>query len=158
MLKKIIIICIGNICRSPMAEALLRERLKEIDPLISVSSAGLAALVNERADCLAQELMLERGLNISNHRARQATQQILFNSDLILTMEAGHQEQIHTMLPAIRGRVHTLGKWSDFDIPDPYQKPKGAFEQALVLIEQGIAEWQEKLWNNHAKKDQYTLY
>ena len=44
------------------------------------------------------------------------------------------------------GKVHRLGKWSDIDIPDPYKKPKVAFEHALVLIEQGLKDWTTKLW------------
>ena len=146
MLKKILIVCIGNICRSPMAEALLINRLKDINPDILVSSAGLAALVDQPASLLAQELMLQRGLDISAHRARQASQQFFFAADLILTMSSRQQTQIESKIPAIRGKVHRLGKLDEYDIPDPYRRPRNAFEQTLVLIDQSINSWYQKLW------------
>jgi protein-tyrosine phosphatase len=130
-----------------MGEALLAATLAKVAPEVSVSSAGIAALVNLPADNMAQELMHERGHDLSRHRARQATSQILLEADLILTMETRHQQKIEDMLPSVRGRVHRLGKWSGFDITDPYQRPRFAFEQALALIEQGVQDWQRKLWN-----------
>lgn len=146
MFKKILVVCIGNICRSPVGEAFLAHRLKEIAPDVSVSSAGITAMVDKPADATAQEIMLQKGIDISAHRARQLTKEILLDSDLILTMETRHQEQIEYMLPGIRGRVHRLGKWSGFDIQDPYKRPRIVFEQVLALIEQGVNEWQQKIW------------
>jgi len=146
MFQNILIICIGNICRSPMAEAILSARLATM-PDVRVTSAGIAAMVNASPEPMAQELMQERGFDISAHRARQVTRPLLSAADLILTMETRHQKQIEYNLPSICGKVHRLGKWSVFDIPDPYKKPKAAFVQALMLIEQGIDDWQRKLWN-----------
>jgi protein-tyrosine phosphatase len=76
MLNRILVVCIGNICRSPMAESLLAQRLSGRSPDIWVGSAGLAALVGRPADPIAQTLMQERGLAISDHRARQITHDI----------------------------------------------------------------------------------
>ena len=147
MLNNILIVCIGNICRSPMAEALFLNRLKDNFPDVLVSSAGLAALVDHPADPMVQELMLHRGLDISAHRARQVSPEILFPADLVLTMSTRQKDQIESKIPAICGKVHRLGKWEEYDIPDPYRRPRSAFEQALVLIEQGINSWCQKLWN-----------
>lgn len=129
-----------------MAEALFAEKLKQTSPKVSVSSAGLGALVNHPADPHAQDLMIAKGLDISSHRARQATQDIYFDADLILTMSTGQQEQIEGKFPSVRGRVQRLGKWGEYDIVDPYKRPKAIFEQALQLIEQGINDWYRKLW------------
>lgn len=136
-----------------MAEALLRAKLRNTKAAIdntqqfSVSSAGLAALVGQPASTFAQELMLEKGLDISKHRARQATPEILFAADLIFTMTTGQQEEIECNLPSICGRIHRLGKWGGYEICDPYLRPKKAYEQSLILIEQGIEDWFKKLWN-----------
>ena len=147
MIQNVLIICVGNICRSPMGEAVFKEKLRAKSPEIVVSSAGLGALIDEPADNFAQELMLQRGLDISSHRARQVSSQILFDADIIFTMSAGQQKEIWCSIPSIFGKVHRLGNWSGYDIPDPYRRPKQAFEQALALIEQGIEDWCKKLWN-----------
>ncbi len=143
MIQNILIICVGNICRSPMGEALFAA--KQLPP-VHVSSAGLGALVGRPADALAKELMQQRGLDVSGHRARQISPQILFTADIIFTMTAGQQKEIECNLPSICGRVHRLGHWGGYDVPDPYRRPKEAFEQALALIEQGVEDWCEKLW------------
>jgi len=147
MISNVLVICVGNICRSPMGEALFSDKLSKKSIFTQVHSAGIGALVDYPADALAQELMLKRGLDISNHRARQVTNQILFDADIIFTMSTGQQEQIEGSLPSIRGRVHRLGQWGGYDIPDPFQRPREAFEQALLLIEQGVEDWCGKLWN-----------
>jgi protein-tyrosine phosphatase len=147
MIKNILIVCVGNICRSPMGEALLANKLAEAGCDMHVSSAGIGALVGKHADPIAQELMFEKGIDISQHRARQATSDILFASDLILTMTIGQQRDIECRIPSIRGRVLRLGKWREYDILDPYKRPRIVFEQALMLIENGVDDWYRKLRN-----------
>lgn len=146
MFNHILIICIGNICRSPMAEVLLASKLANTSSSARVQSAGLNALIGRPADPMAQELMLERGMDLSEHRARQATPDILLGADLILTMSSGQQLEIEGKLPSVRGRVHRLGKWSGYDIPDPYKRPMSAFEQALLLIDQSVDDWCKRLF------------
>ncbi|OHE75725.1 MAG: protein tyrosine phosphatase [Verrucomicrobia bacterium RIFCSPHIGHO2_12_FULL_41_10] len=147
MIKNILVICIGNICRSPMGEALFKNQLINSQPNLQVHSAGLQAMVGYPADPFSQELMQLKGLDISSHRAQQATPELLFNAELILTMCSNQQVQIEKNYPGTRGRVHRLGKWEGFDIPDPYKRPRIVFEQTLALIEQGINDWYRKLWN-----------
>ena len=147
MIQNILIICVGNICRSPMGEALLAEKLKNKSSKIIVSSAGLGALIDHPADKFAQELMLQKGLDISSHRAQQISSDMLLDKDIIFTMTSGQQKEIECNLPSLRGRVHRLGHWGGYDVPDPYRRPKEAFEQALVLIEQGVEDWCLRLWN-----------
>jgi len=147
MVKSVLLVCIGNICRSPMGEAFFAAKLMHKSPDTLISSGGLSALVGWPADPMAQALLLEKGLDISAHRAQQASQEILFGADLILTMSSQEQKQIEANYPSIRGRVHRLGKWGGYDIPDPFKRPRSAFEQALVLIEQGVDDWYKTLWN-----------
>ena len=107
MLDRVLIVCVGNICRSPMAEGLLRARIRH-RPGFQVSSAGVGALVGHPADPLAVELMAARGIDITGHRARQVTQEMLAAVDLVLVMEKGHQDEVHRMSPQSRGKVHRI--------------------------------------------------
>ena len=144
MFHKIILICTGNICRSPIAEALLRDRLPGTD--IQVFSAGTAAMLNCPADPLSQLVMQENGYDISTHRAQQATPLLLTSMDLILTLDQTHHDWILSRFSQLQGRTHKLGRWSkNADIGDPYKRPKEAFERAFSEISRGVDEWVKRI-------------
>ncbi len=145
MFERILVVCTGNICRSPMAAALLGHNLASHNPAVEVQSAGLAALVGYTADPLAQDLMRDRGIDLSNHRAQQLTPAMVMDADVVLAMETAQVKMVESMLPGARGRVHRLGKAGAFDVADPYGGPRDAFVKALDLIEQGLADWQRRL-------------
>jgi protein-tyrosine phosphatase len=129
-----------------MAEALLREALSHAGKTgYSISSAGLGALVDHAPDKTACELLLKKGIAISSYKASQINTQVIRDADLILVMEAGHKNALVTESPSAKGKVFRLGEWGGFDIPDPYRKDLAAFENALHLIEQGVAQWLTKL-------------
>lgn len=144
MIRHILVVCVGNICRSPMAEALLRDALRGQQG-ITVESAGLGALVDHPASEHAVTLMQERGIDISGHRARQITPDMIHVADLVLVMEAGHRRAIDMNEPAARGKIYRLGEWQDKDIKDPYRQPREAFETALADIDEGIVEWAKRI-------------
>lgn len=137
MIKRVLVVCVGNICRSPMAEGLLRQALPELN----VFSAGLGALVGKPADATAIELATETGLDISQHRAQQFTGVLANQADLILVMDREQKREIQRRYPAASGKVFRLGEIGKFDIEDPYRKPRAAFEHALQLIQQGVDAW-----------------
>lgn len=141
MINAILVVCIGNICRSPMAEAILKDRLNKIFPTISIRSAGIHALVNYPADPIAQDLMRERGLDISSHRATQLTSNFVQNANLILAMTTEQKNQIEHTFPHSKGKIQRLGRWSEFDVIDPYKRGRAIFEHSLKLIEHGIDDW-----------------
>ena len=144
MFKSFLLVCVGNICRSPMAEALLAKECRNAGADAVVESAGIGALIGAPADPYAQELMAGQGIDITQHRARQLTPSMLMQYDLILTMELEQVKAVEAMHPSARGRVYRLGHWSGFDIPDPYRQRKEAFVNALELIQQGISDWKSK--------------
>ena len=127
-----------------MAEALLRDALRGKEEVV-VESAGLGALVNQPASEFSVELMQERGLDISGHRAQQLTPELITRADLILVMESGHRRVIDANEPTARGKLYRLGEWQDLEIPDPYRQPREAFEETLKLIDKGVADWVERL-------------
>lgn len=141
-----LVVCVGNICRSPMAEGVFRQAFVEVNNFESrIRSAGLGALVGHPPDPKAIQLMMEKGIDISDHRARQLNQEIIRKSDLILVMELDQKNTIEEIEPTARGKVFRLGEWGGFDIPDPYQKEIHVFEKTLILIEQGVSQWIKKL-------------
>ncbi len=128
-----------------MAEALLRARFAARGRGI-VSSAGIAALVGRPADPLAVDLLAERGIDISGHRARQLTPEMIGSADLVLVMEAAQQQEIERLSKAARGRVHRLGRFGDFEVEDPYRLTRSAFERALRQIERGLDDFDRVFW------------
>jgi protein-tyrosine phosphatase len=143
----ILTVCMGNICRSPMAEAALADRLGRRGVAAVIASAGITALVGRSADPIAQELMAGRGLDISGHRARQLTPELIRSFELIVVMEKDQQKAVEAILPSARGRVRCIGHWGGFDVPDPYRQGRPAFELALALIERGLDDFEKAFWS-----------
>lgn len=139
----IVVVCTGNICRSPMAAALLRHRLS---PRVHVHSVGTAALVNASADPLAQDVMRQHDIDLTNHRGRQASDATLTGVDLVLTAESFHSQWINIRYPNLRRRVFKLGYWlNDRDIADPFQRSRAVFEETYADIDACIRTWIPKL-------------
>lgn len=134
---RILTLCVGNICRSPIAEALLAREL----PAHTVASAGLGALIGQPADALAQAVAAEHGLDLGAHRAQQVSGWLCQQSDLILVMEQGHKAELERQFPAVRGKVYRIGHLGQFDVADPYRLPRSAFDEAYAAIAQGVSDW-----------------
>jgi protein-tyrosine phosphatase len=129
-----------------MGEGLLIQALNEAGmPAIQVRSAGLDALVGHKADKAVKRLMLERGIDLSAHRAQQLNRDILRWADLVLVMERAQKLSVQSWDPSARGKVFRIGEWGDFDVPDPYRQSDNEFETALELIARGVSDWVPKL-------------
>ena len=114
-------------------------------PNISVQSAGVGALINHPISKHAQTLLNKCSIDTSAHSSRQLTEKIIKSSDLILTAESHHQNNITDQFPFARGKIHLIGKWINKEIPDPFRCPIEAYEGCLELIEKGLNEWIKKL-------------
>lgn len=124
-----------------MAEGLLVAAL----PGVSVQSAGLAALIGQRADPLACELMTERNLNIDQHRAQQINLDMCQRSDLILVMDREQRQTLQERYLFAAGKVFRLCEFSDQDVPDPYRAGRDTFKQSLSLIDEGVQQWVKRI-------------
>ncbi|MFS1413869.1 phosphotyrosine protein phosphatase [Vibrio sp. 10N.286.49.C2] len=146
MFNKILVVCVGNICRSPIGERMLAQLL----PNKTVASAGIASaksgLVGKPADQTAIQVAAEHGVDVENHASQQLTSELCKDYDLILVMEKGHLEALTSIAPEARGKTMLFGQWiGQKDIPDPYRQSREAFDHAYELIEQSAKEWVKKL-------------
>ena len=124
----ILVVCTGNICRSPMAEGLLTHRLlqRKIGPM-QVASAGTHALVGYPAAPQAVRAMIAYGIDIAAHRARQVDKRMIRQARLVLVMEKMHQEILRRFFAAAPKKVRLFsefgGQGTPVDISDPYGEP-----------------------------------
>ncbi len=123
-MKRILLVCTGNICRSPLAAALMERALKErgVDG-IDVSSAGTGAWDGAPVSEGAYLVALEQGLDLSGHRARLLTRDLVEQCDLILTMARHHRARVDEL--GGEGHVFVLGEYAGrsaeaVEVSDPF--------------------------------------
>jgi protein-tyrosine phosphatase len=145
----VLVVCTGNICRSPMAAALLQHYLPEdLQTGIEVGSAGTHALQGYPAEANAIEAIDRIGIDITGHRARQITKKIARQSDLILTMETMHSQHVNALLKRRQNAPLRISEFNHgvpvHDIADPHGGPVEAFEQCLQTLRpciKGVILW-----------------
>ena len=148
MIRQVLFVCTGNICRSPLAEAMLRRAVEERGLDVSVGSAGTGAWEGAPASEGAYLVALEHGLDLSAHRARLLTRDLVEASDLVLTMARHHRARVDELGGA--GRVHVLGEYAglapaDAEVGDPFGGLLELYRETFVQLEQLIAAVAERL-------------
>ncbi len=148
----ILFVCTGNTCRSPMAAALMNKIAADNDMDIFAESAGLFAEEGAPVSENAVEAMKKYGLDISEHKAEPITNDLLIQSDLILTMTAAHKQVLEHYAP---GRVFTLAEYagSGFDISDPYGGDLDEYIETAEEIYDALTDVAEKLADSTVKED-----
>jgi protein-tyrosine phosphatase len=138
---RVLFVCLGNICRSPTAEGVLRHlaALEAPDLALDIDSAGTADYhIGAPPDARSQRAALRRGIDISGLRARQVAADDFARFDLILAMDAENLRELQALRPRhSRAAVKLFLEYApDFelrDVPDPYYRDAAAFEEVLDL-------------------------
>src|SRR5690554_945985 len=149
MFDNILVVCLGNICRSPTAEFLLKQAL----PHKHIASAGIQACLHKDGtgwdmDATARRIAEENGLACPTHEAQKLNQQLASEYDLILVMEAKHRAMVAERFPEALAKTMLLGHWlesSNKDIPDPYKKSDDVFQHVYQLIEKATQACSQKV-------------
>lgn len=134
--KRILIVCTGNSCRSPMAAGWLTSELlrKGLADQIEVTSCGIGARAGSPATAEAIFVMKNREIDISRHRSRPCTRQDVADADLIIAMSQEHAAFITGMLPGARSKIKV------FNVPDPIGLGMMIYEDVFLAIEKKLKE------------------
>lgn len=142
MFNNILVVCMGNICRSPTGERLLQTHF----PNKKIHSAGIIAKENMPAYESAIRIAENHHLSLDNHQSRRLTKELCQEADLILVMENNHIGKVHQLFPETRGKVMLFGQWlNKIEIPDPHKRSDEMFEHVYLLMEKAVTQWQGKI-------------
>ncbi|MCU4315995.1 low molecular weight phosphotyrosine protein phosphatase [Acinetobacter bereziniae] len=140
-IQNILVVCVGNICRSPMAEFFL----KQSHPNLNIESAGLSAMVGHNADNKAIACMDALNIDMRSHIARQINAELIKKADLILVMSKNQSQHIEQKWSFAKGKVFRLGHWQGQNVPDPYQHDQAFFDETCKNIQAYAKDWQSHL-------------
>ena len=155
MVKKILFVCLGNICRSPAAEGIFKQKIKDrdLENLFVVDSAGTGGWhVGNLADRRMREAALSRGIELTS-RSRKIDDNDLYEFDHILVMDKDNLNAVKSLIKdhtyPIKSKIKLIlsySKKSQLDeVPDPYYGAQNGFERVLDLLDDAIDELLDSL-------------
>ncbi|WP_202707393.1 low molecular weight protein arginine phosphatase [Sporosalibacterium faouarense] len=155
-MKDILFVCTGNTCRSSMAEALFKDMISEVDNDlgdVKVHSAGVFAVEGQGASPQAVEVMEARGIELSDHKSKMITKELIKQTDLILTMTLRHKNLVLDIDSEAKNKVYTLKEYAYsgdeglLDITDPFGQTVERYEETAKEIKEALKKVLDKLQN-----------
>lgn len=129
---RVLFVCTGNTCRSPMAEGILKDIAREKNLNIEVESAGIFAMDGDTAAENAISALRQYLIDISDHKSQRISRDLVDDADLILVMSKSHRDSLVMNFPHIEDKVFLLNKYAfneDRDIIDPYGGDLAIYEK-----------------------------
>jgi protein-tyrosine phosphatase len=141
---KVLFVCTGNTCRSPMAEAMFRDKTASV--VIEVQSAGVSAYTGQKASEHAREVLEQRGIN-HDHSAQRVDEHLIAWADLILTMTQGHKAVLLQYFPGVAHKLYTLKEFvgESGEIADPFGGNLHTYQQCAEEMERSLDKLHGKL-------------
>jgi len=151
---KILMVCLGNICRSPMAEGIMRHKIQQLNLNASVDSCGTADYhVGDSPDMRAQQILKTKGIDISNLIGRQFTLNDFENFDLILTMDKNNYDHVMYLARNENDKnkvdmiMNKLYPNEDIAVQDPYYGGQQGFEDTYNMLDLACKKIADELSN-----------
>lgn len=150
-MKHILFVCTANVCRSPMAAGLMRQRVHELglDEAISVSSTGVWALEGKPASANAIITLAERGIDISQHVAHTLEIKDLNQASIVLVMEEQHRRSIFHLAPSALRKVFLLTEMvgQHDDVADPYGGSLAEYQRTAAQLDGLIRDGEAQIFS-----------
>ena len=153
IVMKVLFVCLGNICRSPSAEAVLRKQASDSGVDLVIDSAGTAAYhIGKAPDARSQQAALSRGIDMSSLKARQAVPADFDEFDYIFAMDKENHQNLKTIQPPTSKATLQLflkqyGTMGTHEVPDPYYGGADGFETVLDLLADGCEQFLKSMNN-----------
>ena len=136
-IRSVLFVCMGNVCRSPLAATYFVERIRKNGGMIRVNSAGIETNLGKPAHALAKEIAHQQGFSLQYHSTTPLSQDLIKESDLVLVMEVAQKDRLFKLYPRERHKVFLLGQFcrnGSLDIDDPYSGTQEDFKICFERI------------------------